>query len=84
MIGREPAMRISTSLLALCCQSGLDATLETTGSGKLYAVSKGSDERIQRRGDDLLRCDVVNEQQHPASQRFNRGHGLSELPLRCG
>ena len=27
--GREPAMRISTSLLALCCQSGVDATLET-------------------------------------------------------
>src|ERR1700686_629796 len=29
LIGREPMMRISTSLLALCCQSGPDATLET-------------------------------------------------------
>jgi hypothetical protein len=29
LIGREPIIRISTSLLALCCQSGLDATLET-------------------------------------------------------
>jgi hypothetical protein len=25
-MGREPVMRISTSLLALCCQSGLLAT----------------------------------------------------------
>ena len=24
--GREPVIRMSTSLLALCCQSGLDAT----------------------------------------------------------
>ena len=29
LTGREPVMRISTSLLALCCQLGLDATLET-------------------------------------------------------
>ncbi len=28
-IGREPVIRISTSLLALCCQSGLVATLAT-------------------------------------------------------
>jgi hypothetical protein len=26
LIGREPVMRMSTSLLALCCQSGPDAT----------------------------------------------------------
>jgi hypothetical protein len=29
LTGREPVMRISTSLLALCCQLGLDATLDT-------------------------------------------------------
>jgi hypothetical protein len=29
LIGREPVMRMSTSLLALCCQSGPDATWET-------------------------------------------------------
>src|SRR5215831_11821030 len=29
LIGREPVMRMSTSLLALCFQSGLEATLET-------------------------------------------------------
>jgi hypothetical protein len=29
LTGREPVIRISTSLLALCCQSGLDATWET-------------------------------------------------------
>jgi hypothetical protein len=29
LIGREPAMRISTSLFALCCQSGPDATRQS-------------------------------------------------------
>ena len=29
LTGREPVIRMSTSLLALCCQSGLAATLET-------------------------------------------------------
>ena len=29
LTGREPVMRISTSLLALCCQLGLDASSET-------------------------------------------------------
>jgi hypothetical protein len=32
--GREPMMRISTSLLALCCQSGLLATLDTPISAR--------------------------------------------------
>src|SRR4029077_5724587 len=34
LIGREPVMRISTSLLALCCQSGPDATWETPISAR--------------------------------------------------
>lgn len=34
LTGREPVMRISTSLFALCCQSGLDATLETPMSAR--------------------------------------------------
>jgi hypothetical protein len=33
LTGREPVMRISTSLLALCCQSGLDAALDTPNQG---------------------------------------------------
>src|SRR5579863_7234472 len=33
-VGREPVMRISTSLLALCCQSGLLATLDTPISAR--------------------------------------------------
>jgi hypothetical protein len=33
-IGREPVMRMSTSLLALCCQSGPDATWETPISAR--------------------------------------------------
>src|SRR5262249_14255848 len=38
--GREPVMRISTSLLALCRQSGVDATLETPIRAR--SRSKGS------------------------------------------
>jgi hypothetical protein len=34
LTGREPAMRMSTSLLALCCQSGPDATWETPISAR--------------------------------------------------
>jgi len=33
-IGREPVIKISTSLLALCCQSGPIATLETPISAR--------------------------------------------------
>ncbi|HTA66786.1 MAG TPA: hypothetical protein VK776_00850 [Bryobacteraceae bacterium] len=39
-----------------------------------------SDQRIQGRRDDLLRGDVVNKQQHPGSQRFDRRESLSEFP----
>jgi hypothetical protein len=34
LIGRDPVMRMSTSLLALCCQSGPDATWETPISAR--------------------------------------------------
>ena len=43
-----------------------------------------SNQGIQRRRDDLLRRDVVHEQQHPGSQGFNRGHGFGKVPLRSG
>jgi hypothetical protein len=33
-VGPEPLMRISTSLLALCCQSGVEATLDTSMSAR--------------------------------------------------
>jgi len=42
--GREPAMRISTNLLALGCQSGADATLETP----IRARSKSTGSRSLR------------------------------------
>ena len=64
----------------------------TSASNRFLDLSVGtfvhflgiSDERIQRRGDDLLRRDGINEQQQPGSQRFDRRHGLGELPLCCG
>lgn len=34
LVGREPLIRISTSLLALCCQSGVEATLDTPMSAR--------------------------------------------------
>ena len=34
LTGREPEMRMSTNLLALCCQSGPDATWETPISAR--------------------------------------------------
>ena len=34
LIGREPVIRMSTSLLALCCQSGPEATWETPISAR--------------------------------------------------
>jgi hypothetical protein len=86
--------------LALCCQSGLDATADerpkrierveiasyiTALGGALYQrvdrsldltagtfiqLRGASNQRIHRRGDDLLGRNVVNEQQPAGSQRF--------------
>src|SRR5258708_28232761 len=61
---------------------GIDRSLDL-GTGTLIELRGTSDERIQRRGDDLLSRYVVNEQKHPCAQRFNRGHGVGELPLCC-
>jgi hypothetical protein len=44
LTGREPTMRISTNLLALGCQSGADATLETP----IRARSKSTGSRSLR------------------------------------
>jgi hypothetical protein len=42
MIGREPVMRISTRRLALCGQSGLDATLATPTSARRRSIESRS------------------------------------------
>ena len=52
-------------------------------AGTFIQLRGASHHRIQRRGDDLLGRDVVDEQQHPGSQRFKRGHGLGEIALCC-
>jgi len=54
----------------------LDQTART-----LEEFRGASDETIQCGGYDLLRRNVVNEQQHPGSQCLNRGHGLGEFSL---
>jgi len=48
----------------------------------LEELRRASDETIQCGGYDLLRRNVVNEQQHPGSQCLNRRHCLGELALR--
>lgn len=48
----------------------------------LEELRRASDETIQCGGYDLLRRNVVNEQQHPGSQCLNRRHCLGELTLR--
>jgi hypothetical protein len=42
LAGREPVMRMSTSLLALCCQSGLVATLATPISARSRSIGSRS------------------------------------------
>ena len=42
LTGREPVMRISTSLRALCCQSGLVATLATPISARSRSIGSRS------------------------------------------
>jgi ribosomal protein L20 len=49
----------------------------------IIEIQRASNQRIQRRGDDLLGRNVVDEQQHLGSQHFQRGHGLGEV-ARCG
>src|ERR1700722_19795428 len=54
------------------------------GVGRLEHLLGVADERIQHRGDDLLRFDGVNKQQQPGSQGLHRGQGVRERSLRCG
>src|SRR5258708_39999029 len=42
LAGREPAMRLSTSLLELCCQAGLEGTLATPSSARTRPMASGS------------------------------------------
>jgi hypothetical protein len=42
-------------------------------AGTFIQLQGASNQRIQRRGDDPLGRNVVDEQQHPGSQRFRRG-----------
>jgi hypothetical protein len=42
LAGREPLMRMSTSLLALCCQSGLVLTLATPISARSKSIGSRS------------------------------------------
>ena len=42
LAGREPVMRMSTSLLALCCQSGLVATLATPIRARSRSIASRS------------------------------------------
>src|SRR5246127_1703803 len=49
--------------------------------GSFNHLRVAPDRRIQRRRNNLLRRDVINEQQHPRPQSFQRRHGRCELLL---
>src|ERR1700738_1778475 len=51
----------------------MDGRYDQRAGGFKY-LTGSSNKRIQCRGDNLLRRDVVNEEQHPGPQRFARGH----------
>jgi len=70
-----------TALDGALCQR-VDRSLDLT-AGAFLQLRGASNQRIQRRGDDLLGRNVVDEQQHPGSQRFQGWHGLSEIAC-CG
>jgi len=50
----------------------------------LEELRRASDETIQCGGYDLLGRNVVDEQQHPRSQRLSRGHRFGEFALCSG
>jgi hypothetical protein len=69
-----------TGLDGVLCQR-VNRSLDLT-AGTFIQLRGASNQRVQRRSDDLLGRNVVNEQQHPGSQRFQRWHGLSEVECR--
>ncbi len=57
-------------------------TTTDLSAGTFLQLRGTSDQRIQCGGNHLrLRRDVVNEQNHPGSQRFGRGQSSGQLPL---
>ena len=43
-----------------------------------------SDQAVESGRNDMLRRDVIDEEQHPGSQGFDRRHCFSQLARRCG
>src|SRR5580658_6036753 len=77
-------LQISTNVAALdgALHQRINRSLDLTAR-TFIQLRRATDERVQCRRDDLLGCDVIHEQEHPGSQRFNRRHGVGEFPLRC-
>src|SRR4029077_14552940 len=61
----------------------IDRSLDLS-AGTFVELRGAAHDRIQRRRNDVLRRNVINEQKHPAPQRLDRRHCLRELPLSCG
>ena len=66
LTGREPVMRMSTSFLALCCQSGPEARLETPISARSRSIETRS-----LRMSPLLIARFTNSQSLPESDCVN-------------
>ncbi len=67
--------QITTLLSAL--HQPIDRTLDH-GAGTFMKPGRASGNGIERGRNDVLRRDVIDQQQHPGSKRFERGHGLGE------
>ena len=78
-------VEISSYIAALDCAlyQRIKRSLDLT-AGTFIQLRGASNQGIQRRGDDLLGRNVIDEQQHPGSQRFQGGHGRSEVARRGG
>ena len=54
------------------------------GFGSFVELRRAAGIGVQRRGDDVLGLDVVDEQLHPGAQGFQGRQTLGELPFRRG
>ena len=78
--GSQIASYVTALDCALCQRVNRSPDLT---AGTFIQLRGASNQRIQCRGDNLLFRDVVDEQPHPGSQRFQRGHDLSEVGRCC-
>ena len=62
---------------------GIDCSLDQTA--RAFIEPRGTaNKAVEGGGDDLLGGDVIDEEQHPGAEGFDRGHGFRKCARRCG